>query len=248
MCTLLVGVERPRPGTLMLGANRDESLTRPAVSPHVLSREPKIVAGRDTLAGGTWLGVQVGTLVAAILNRNVPETADSAEASRWAAGQEPDRSRGLLCLDALRAVAAKAAIEWLKDEVLTCRYAPFTLFVADARDAFAAYWDDTLRVQELRPGWHVLTHADADDPFDPRAELAHMQLRAAPPRTLEDLVPMLGSHEGGRAICLHADAHGTVSSSLIQCVWADPSATRYLHAAGKPCGTPFQDLSRLATS
>jgi uncharacterized protein with NRDE domain len=245
MCTLLVGIERPRPGILMLGANRDESLTRPAVSPYMLSREPRIVAGRDTVAGGTWLGVQVGVLVAAILNRNVPET---AAAGRWIAGMVPDRSRGLLCLEALRAVAAKSAIEWLKDEVLTCRYEPFTLFVADARDAFAAYWDGALRVEELRPGWHALTHVDADDPFDPRSELAHTRLRITPPRTLEDMIPLLSSHDGARSICLHADGHGTVSSSLIEMVWADPSATRYLHAAGKPCETPFQDLSRLATS
>ncbi len=229
----------------MLGANRDESLSRPAVSPHLLSREPKIVAGRDTLAGGTWLGVQVGTLVAAILNRNEPETADP---TRWATGEEPDRSRGLLCLDALKAVAARAALEWLKDEVLTCRYAPFTLFVADRHGAYAAYWDSELRIEELRPGWHVLTHVDADDPFDPRSEQAHTLLRTSPPHALEDLVPVLASHDGGRTICLHADGHGTVSSSLIEMVWADPSATRYLHAAGKPCGTPFEDLSRLVTS
>jgi uncharacterized protein with NRDE domain len=244
MCTLLVGVERPRPGILMVGANRDESLTRPAVSPHVISREPKIVAGRDTVAGGTWLGVQVGTLVAGILNRNEPE---SAVKGRWEAGMVPDRSRGLLCLDALGMVAAKAVLEWLADEVLTCRYAPFLLFVADERGAYVASWDGELHVEELRPGWHVLTHFGADDPFDPRSELAHTWLRTAPPHALEDLVPVLASHDGGRAICLHAEAHGTVSSSLIRSVWGDPSGTRYLHAAGKPCETPFEDLSPLAT-
>ena len=43
---------------------------------------------------------------------------------------EPDRSRGLLCLDALRMNGARHALTWLADEVLTCRYAPFSLFVA----------------------------------------------------------------------------------------------------------------------
>ena len=240
MCTLLVGIDRPRAGMLLLGANRDESLARPAMPPHVLVRQPRIVAGRDSLAGGTWLGVQDVDFVAAILNRPVPEAA----AGRWAAGAEPDRSRGLLCLDALRLDSAKQVVEWLKDEVLTCRYAPFTLFVADAGGAFAAYWDGRLRIEELFPGWHVLTHGDVDDPFDPRSEHVHTSLRLSPPRQPEDLVPTLASHEGARAVCLHADPHGTVSSSLVHLDWRE-GTTRYLHAAGRPCATPFQDLKAL---
>jgi len=242
MCTLIVGLDRPRAGQLLLGANRDEALARPAVSPHVLMREPLVVAGRDSLAGGTWLGVQPGRLVVAILNRNAPET--GPQAGRWAAGGEPDRSRGLLCLDALRLDAAAQVVDWVSEEVLTCRYAPFTLFVADARGAFAAYWDGRMRVEELLPGWHVFTHGDVDDPFDPRSELVHTNLRLAPARRPEDLVALLGSHEGARAVCLHADPHGTVSSSLVQLDWGS-RATRYLHAPGKPCSTPFQDLARL---
>lgn len=242
MCTLIVGIDRPRAGHLLLGANRDEALARPAVSPHVLVREPLVVAGRDSLAGGTWLGVQPGRLVAAILNRATP--APGAGTTRWAAGGEPDRSRGLLCLDALRLDTAVQVVEWVKDEVLTCRYAPFTLFVADARGVFAAYWDGRIRVEELFPGWHVLTHGDVDDPFDPRSELVHTNLRLSPPRKAEDLAPTLGSHEGARAVCLHADPHGTVSSSLVELDWTS-GATRYLHAPGKPCSTPYQDLGRI---
>jgi uncharacterized protein with NRDE domain len=242
MCTLLVGMDRPRAGTLLLGANRDESLSRPALSPHVLVRQPRIVAGRDSLAGGTWLGVQETDLVVALLNRMTPEGTEA----RWASGEEPDRSRGLLCLDALRMNGAEHALTWLADEVLTCRYAPFSLFVADRLGAHLAYWDGAaLRTETLRPGWHVVTHNDADDFLDPRAELAHTLLRQSPPRVLEDLAPVLQSHEGGRSICLHADGHGTVSSSLIQMQWDLPENARYLHAAGRPCVTPYQDLSSL---
>jgi uncharacterized protein with NRDE domain len=245
MCTLLVGIDRPRPGILFLGANRDEALNRPALSPHVLVREPRIVAGRDSLAGGTWLGVQHGRFVAALLNRMSPES-EGGTGARWATGKEPDRSRGLLCLDALRMDDAQHALDWVADEVLTCRYAPFTLFAADERGGACAYWDgETLRREELRPGWHVITHVDADDPFDARVELAHTMLRTAPPHALEDVAPALKSHEGGRAICLHADAHGTVSSTLLSLVWADPTGSRLLHASGRPCVTPYQDLSSL---
>lgn len=245
MCTLLVGYDRPRPGTLLLGANRDESFKRGTMPPHVLVREPRIVAGRDLLAGGTWLGIHEGRFVAALLNRSVPEGVD-ADGARWTAGTTPDRSRGLLCLDALRMDDARHALTWVKDEVLTCRYAPFTLFLADADGAHCAYWDGaTLRTEELRPGWHVLTHVDADDIFDPRVDLAHTLIRQAPPRELEDLVPTLQSHDGARSVCLHADDHGTVSSTLIQLTWHDPSAARLLYAAGRPCITPYQDVSSL---
>src|SRR5512141_606790 len=72
MCTLIVGRDRPRPGMLLLGANRDEAHNRPALPPHVLVREPRIVAGRDSRAGGTWLGVQQARFVAALLNRLAP--------------------------------------------------------------------------------------------------------------------------------------------------------------------------------
>jgi uncharacterized protein with NRDE domain len=242
MCTLLIGIDRPRAGTLLLGANRDESLSRPALSPHVLVRQPRIVAGRDSLAGGTWLGIQETDLVVALLNRVNPAT----EGGRWTAGGEPDRSRGLLCLDALRMNGADHALTWLADEVLTCRYAPFSLLVADRTGAHLGYWDGAaLRVEALRPGWHVVTHVDADDVLDPRTELAHTLLRQAPPRGLEDLAPVLQSHDGARSICLHADGHGTVSSSLIQMVWDLPEEARYLHAAGRPCDTPYQDVSAL---
>ena len=64
-------------------------------------------------------------------------------------------------------------------------------------------------------------------------------------RTLEDMVPTLASHDGGRSICLHAEGHGTVSSTLVQMSWGLPEPPRLLHAAGRPCVTPYQDLSTL---
>jgi uncharacterized protein with NRDE domain len=230
---------------LLLAANRDEALNRPSLPPHVLVREPRIVAGRDSRAGGTWLGVQEDRFAVALLNRMAPEAA-TAPGGPWATAAEPDRSRGLLCLDALRMDGARHALAWLADEVLTCRYAPFTLVLADAEGAHCAYWDGrALRSETFRAGFHVVTHVDADDLFDPRTDLAQTMLRQSPPRALEDFVPVLQSHDGGRAICLHAEGHGTVSSTLVQLAWADRSLARLLHAAGRPCITPYQDLSSL---
>jgi hypothetical protein len=258
MCTLLVGIDRPGPGRLLLGANRDEAVDRPALPPALLPTVPPVVAGRDALAGGTWLGLQPGRLVAAVLNRPpaggageggaaAPGTVPAAGAG---AGGPPERSRGLLCLDALAAPSAAAARVRLRAELAARRYAPFTLFVADAHEAWAAAWDGTFRVLPLGPGWHVLTHVDPDDPRDPRTALALAALAAHPPQDADALVPLLASHDGARAICLHAERHGTVSSTLLDVTWRAGGDTpggrggaRYLHAPGRPCVTPYAGVA-----
>ena len=58
MC-LLIALSRTVPGTpLLVAANRDELYARPAEPITVLRGErPRILGGRDELAGGTWLAV-----------------------------------------------------------------------------------------------------------------------------------------------------------------------------------------------
>ena len=77
---------------VIIAANRDEHYDRPSAPPALWSTRPKILAGKDLLAGGTWLGVNEHGLLVGILNRR--------------SNSEPDpltqtRSRGLLCLDLL---------------------------------------------------------------------------------------------------------------------------------------------------
>ncbi len=70
MCLLAV-VSRLHPDTpLVVAANRDEWLTRPAVPMTVLrAGEPRILGGRDQQAGGTWLAVNDAGLVAGLTNK-----------------------------------------------------------------------------------------------------------------------------------------------------------------------------------
>lgn len=91
MCTLVL---LRRPGhrwPTLIAANRDEMLSRAWDSPgtHWPDR-PGVVAGRDRLAGGSWLGCNAAGVTAAILNRT--------DSLGPAAGK---RSRGELVLDAL---------------------------------------------------------------------------------------------------------------------------------------------------
>src|SRR5256885_16718013 len=58
MCLLIVLTRTHGEMPLVVGANRDELLERPAVPLAVLrDANPRIVGGRDELAGGTWRAV-----------------------------------------------------------------------------------------------------------------------------------------------------------------------------------------------
>ncbi len=97
MCTLILGLEVLGPNTLLVGANRDESPGRPTAGPALLREAPRVVGGRDLLAGGTWLAVREAGFVAALMNRRpVPGEARDPRTIR---------SRGLLCLEAAAAEA-----------------------------------------------------------------------------------------------------------------------------------------------
>ena len=77
MCTLIV-LHRCVPGRpLVVAANRDEFLDRPAEGPALRSsRTGPIVAPRDLKAGGTWVGVSARGVFAGLTNlrpTTVPE-------------------------------------------------------------------------------------------------------------------------------------------------------------------------------
>jgi uncharacterized protein with NRDE domain len=57
---------------LILGANRDEYRNRPTDPACFWSDAPHVLAGRDRVAGGTWLGVTTGGRLAAITNYRDP--------------------------------------------------------------------------------------------------------------------------------------------------------------------------------
>src|SRR5260370_11994844 len=99
MCTVVI-LRRPEHAwPVVIGANRDEMIDRPAMPPgrHWPDRM-EVVGGLDLEAGGTWLGVNDWGVAAAILNRH--------GSLGPAAGM---RSRGQLVLDALHHPAAAPA-------------------------------------------------------------------------------------------------------------------------------------------
>ena len=91
MCTLIILRRPEHDWPVLMAANRDELIDRPWKQPaRHWSDRPNVVAGRDQVAGGTWLGINDQGVVAAILNR------------RGSLGpKEGYRSRGELPLEAL---------------------------------------------------------------------------------------------------------------------------------------------------
>lgn len=258
MCTVIVGLGVVGPGTVVFGANRDESPDRPTEGPGVLIDRPRVVGGRDLLSGGTWLAVREARFISALMNR------------RPLPGPSPDpstlRSRGLLCLDAAAAPApldAPAAIDPGTGEphpprldaalrlLDAGRYAHCTLLGVEPGGAWAIHAGHGRHpeVAAVSEGWHVITHQDLDDRTEPRTSWLMGHLEAARPSDVEAALALmrglLRAHgeDGAPAVCLHRDRFPTVSSSLLALGAVD--RPRYLHAAGPPCVTPYMDCSRL---
>lgn len=98
MCLIALAIDQSRRFPLVVAANRDEFLARPAArlgwwTP--ASGGPALLAGRDLKAGGTWLGLTAQGRLAMLTNVRSPSLQDSAAPSRgqivlqWLAGSEP---------------------------------------------------------------------------------------------------------------------------------------------------------------
>jgi uncharacterized protein with NRDE domain len=72
MCLIVFAYDCHPVYSLILGANRDEYRNRPTEPACFWSDAPYLLAGRDKVAGGTWLGVTSSGKLAAITNYRDP--------------------------------------------------------------------------------------------------------------------------------------------------------------------------------
>jgi uncharacterized protein with NRDE domain len=244
MCTLAIYFRVSRDCPVVIAANRDEFLERAAADPTTLLARPHVVGGKDLKAGGTWLGIGEHGIVAGLLNRRAEN------------GPNPDaRSRGLLCLDALRRRTAREAAEFAGRE-RGSDYNPFNLLMVSRSEAFVAYnRGASIEVVELKPGLHLLSNLDVDDFECPKisasygkfAELGNREeFRSDPIGQRATLGALLADHNtqldsrSGRpnALCLHLENYGTRSSSLIFMRGDSPEIAHFF-APGPPCMTAY---------
>src|SRR6266446_6628201 len=153
MCILMVIYKGIPSYPIVVAANRDEYYDRPTQGPHQLAHTPVVWGGRDTRAGGTWLGVNAHGLVIGLTNRRIREEQEN----------DPQRrSRGLLCLEALQCRTATEAADFLASEPAE-RYNPFNLLMLDQHEILWAAYEGKSHLQCLEPGLHILTNGNIND-------------------------------------------------------------------------------------
>lgn len=239
MCTLVVAVSVWASAPLVVAANRDEQLARPARPPERWRRddEPFIFAPRDLLAGGTWLGVRGAQLFVGITNRFT--------------GRVPPpgpRSRGELVLDALAIGSVAAAAEHIAG-LPPALHNPFHLVIAD-RTAAHLVWNDGVRHHHevLPPGLHVVSERSRGAAPTERDALLLRRMSErqwASEPGIDEWRALLSEHAASplEGPCVHADdrGYGTRCSTVVR-LPADGGIGLW-HADGRPCVTPYVDLS-----
>ncbi len=139
---------------LILAANRDEFMDRPAEPAHWWTDAPGIFAGRDKRAGGTWMGITRSGRFAAITNYRQMDMAFPAGPSR---GQ-----------------LVREALEHDIDPPGTAAYAGFNLIYGPI-GKLRYHNNIDGRDEALTPGIHGLSNALLDTPW-PKVVKAKEQL------------------------------------------------------------------------
>ena len=236
MCTVVLSIGEHPYWPLLLAANRDERLDRPWLAPAChWPEQPDVLAGLDTLAGGTWLGTNRGGVVAAVLNRT------------GSLGPAPGkRSRGELPLHALAYATALAASDALA-KLDAGQWRSFNLIVADRHAAYylRGLGKGAVVTQKLTPGTHVVTAHDPDDMASPRIARNLPLFRQAPlpdPPDWSSWVGLLSDAAPPAESAINVrpkSGFGTVSSTLV----AAGGTMAFLAANGPPDAAQFRAVS-----
>lgn len=234
MCTS-IGFWRSVAGyDLVVGMNRDESVTRPADPPAILEGETVIVAPRDRKAGGTWIGVNGTGLVVALSNRRGHNSPTA-------------KSRGQLVLEALRQPSVAGVDVFLQQEVRKQEYNFWNLFVASRKDLRFLRYDGGLASARGHDGLNVLTNEGGNVLSDPKVQLIQGLIPKIPAdvsdavRALQDALRTHATGPSQVALCFHGAGVGTVSSTILGLSNSDPDENLLLYAEGPPCSSPYRD-------
>lgn len=102
MCVVALALDAHPEWRIILAGNRDEFHARPSAPlAHWEHADSHIIAGRDLVSGGTWLGVSEGGRLAVVTNIRTPSPPDPAKASRGDLVTGYLRGKNALALDTL---------------------------------------------------------------------------------------------------------------------------------------------------
>jgi uncharacterized protein with NRDE domain len=244
MCLLVVASQLFAEEPLIVGANRDEVLERPSTAVTVLDEgPPRVLGGRDELAGGTWLAVNEHGVCAGLTNQPLGDAKDPSK-----------RSRGELPLALARHETARAAVDALLTGHTSADYNGSWLLVGDRTSLF--FVDFTGQADPaavaLPPGIHVLENRALSEP-SLKVDLVRAALGSATGadgvvdgfrRVLTDHRIPEGEERPNAANCVHLESFGTRSSCIVR-VTAGHEPPQMWVADGAPCSTPYEDVSAL---
>jgi len=273
VCLLVFAWQTAPDLPLMVAANRDERIDRPARSLCVLREaHPRILGGLDELAGGTWLAVNEHGVVAGLTNRPSP------------GGRDPTkRSRGALPLIAASHRSAEEGVDALRRRVRPGEYNPAWMLVGDRRSLFYVELalDRPPAVRSLEPGTYVLENVALGEP-SPKVERILSMMEAAggsgqdrwealPSLLADHVLPGAGAGAGAAgagapgpglggpggpvraevarpiatlACCVHTDDYGTRSAAVLRVPARHDAPPVVLVADGPPCSAPFTEASQ----
>lgn len=259
MCTIAVMRSLHPRYPLLVAANRDEFYSRGAVAPAALGRTrggDVIVAGRDALAGGSWMGATARGFFVGVTNQR---TGFPSIPGR--------RSRGEVVRAALLDGTVEGVVALLA-RTDASQFNPFNLIFGDASDVRVAYARDnpaSIEVHALGAGTHVLTNDRIGSALFPKAGRARALLDPGSLHALDDdallarFTRVFSDHEVPddtpdlpaeslfpreiarrlQALCIHTPVYGTVSSTAM--LLTERGVARYRYAPGSPCVTAMTE-------
>jgi uncharacterized protein with NRDE domain len=235
MCTVIVGFKLFPNEPVVLAANRDEMLDRPARPPEFAEGARKTLAPVDEVRRGTWIGVNACGVFAALTNRvDVPSVWDPNNPEKM-------RTRGCLVPWALTHRTASDAIADIA-RIRTRQFNGYHLIVGDAEELFTAVGGGAdgsehplITRRSDTPGLLVVSNLGIGPSHSPRAEaimnvwnLDALRLRRERPhRALWDHLLMIHDQEPHldagwmkrmASTCIHRpedENYGTRSSAFL---------------------------------
>ncbi|MCF2946853.1 NRDE family protein [Paraglaciecola aquimarina] len=82
MCILFVAVNQHKDYPLIIAANRDEFFNRQTAESHFWPKTEQVLAGKDLVAGGSWMGINQDGFIAALTNIRNPEKVNNQAITR----------------------------------------------------------------------------------------------------------------------------------------------------------------------
>jgi uncharacterized protein with NRDE domain len=214
MCLILFAVTPNAHHRLVVAANRDEQHSRATAGADFWQDQPDILAGRDLVAGGTWLGVSRTGRFAAVTNfAEVPPE------------PLPPRSRGELTANFLDSdIACLPYLQAVQEQAN--QYRGFNLIISDGASVYY-YGNREGEIRKLGKGYYGLSNQLLDCHWpkvtsgrhELKQQLASNQYKGGDEsltRNLFELLACRGDETPHSARFILGDTYGTSVSTVVE--------------------------------